>query len=86
MQPLTPGARARLDSCMRTLMVSAEPSENGNTTDNILYLQLKDHAYLADGRRGPPSYPRRRRLCLLSVHTQSQDSHTLVDALGQLTY
>jgi hypothetical protein len=53
-EPLTPGARALFDSCIRTLIVSANP---------LLALQLQPFSskairpYLTDDRQAPPSCP-----------------------------
>ena len=53
----TPGMRARLESCMRTLIVSARP---------ISYRSrrwLAHKTYPEDGKQAPPSFRRLHQLC-----------------------
>lgn len=75
----TPGARARLDSCIRTLMVSKAGSDSSRGN----YTCCKRITYLEDGKRAPPSYRHPHRLrnhvsyCQLSRIPSTPRSHSL---------
>lgn len=58
----TPGALARRDNCMRTLIVSVTRISTRSHTSHTDNSALLDVTYLMDDRQAPPSYQRHHQL------------------------